>query len=255
MIELSFKRKENGVPNIYRKDIEEIATSLIEDYNPQLLTNPQEMDIDHFVEFYMGMNLDYQYLSSDCRYLGMCIFNDTNKIIVFNPEERKAEYFSASAGTVLLERSMVYDPKQEHRTRFSLGHEAGHYILDKDYYLCHPDQLYLFDKPANPEPMVKCKIADIEGNYRGNPRNWDDSTRMEWQCDALSESLLMNKKSVSILMKELGRIQDEETLNIIRVKEMVRLYNVSYKAAELRLRHLGFVREDDSNDYAFLASY
>lgn len=248
MIQPSFKRKENGVPDIYRKDIEEIGICILNDYKPELLSHPQELDLDHFVEFYLGMNIDYQYLSHDGRFLGMCVFNDTNKAIVFDPGKRKAEYFSVSAGTVLLERSMVTDSRQKHRSRFTLGHEASHYILDQDYYSCHPDQLNLFELPD--EPMVKCKVADIEGPFRGDPKNWDDETRMEWQCDELSSVLLMNRPSVRELMKRIGGACNETLLNFRRVEAMVRIYNVSYKAAELRLRHLNYINESDETDYS-----
>ena len=248
MIELGIKRKQNGVPDLYKKDIEEIGSCIIDDYCPDLLRTPQALDIDHFAEFYLGANLDYRYLSTDCRFLGMCVFNDTDKVIIYDEDTRRAEYFSVCARTIIIDKAVVIDPRQEHRYRFSLGHECGHLIKDSEYYCYNPNQLELFGHADS--PMITCKQSSIEGVFKGDPKYWDDRTRMEWQADTFSAVLLMNKESIRELMKQLGTSSNSVMLNYDRVVNISKIYNVSLKAAEIRLRNLGYIDVEDRTDYS-----
>ena len=88
----SFKVKNNGVPVLSKSEIEVIGENYIRDFCPDALSHPQAINIDDFVELYLGMKIDYQYLSNDGRYLGMTVFNDTDKVIIFDPEKRQADY-------------------------------------------------------------------------------------------------------------------------------------------------------------------
>ena len=64
------------------------------------------MDIEGFIEFYLGMTPDYQYLSHNGVYLGMTVFNDTNKVPVYDPATNRAEYISAKARTVIIDNRL-----------------------------------------------------------------------------------------------------------------------------------------------------
>ena len=55
------------------------------DFQPEALKNPMEIDIDGFLEHYLGATPDYQYLSHNMIYLGMTVFQDTNRIPVYDP--------------------------------------------------------------------------------------------------------------------------------------------------------------------------
>lgn len=88
----------------------------------EALRTPQEIDIDLFVQDYLGMEQDFQYLSHCGLYLGMTVFNETDKIPVYNPAKYCAEYISAKANTVIIDNSLL-EENQEHRYRFTMGHE------------------------------------------------------------------------------------------------------------------------------------
>ena len=47
---------------------------------PEALKSPQEIDIDLLAQDYLGMDQDFQYLSHCGVYLGMTVFNDTDKV-------------------------------------------------------------------------------------------------------------------------------------------------------------------------------
>lgn len=66
-------------------------------------------------------------------YLGMTVFNDTNKVPIYDPATNRAEYISAKARTVIIDNRLL-DENQRHRFRFTLGHEGGHDIFHSGYF-------------------------------------------------------------------------------------------------------------------------
>ena len=59
----TFRKKKNGVPVLSKGDIEVIAHNFVRDFQPEALTVPQELKMEEFIECYLGMTPDYQYLS------------------------------------------------------------------------------------------------------------------------------------------------------------------------------------------------
>ena len=138
------KRKRSGAPVLSRKEIDVIGQNIVGDFMPEALKSPQEIDIDLLAQDYLGMDQDFQYLSHCGVYLGMTVFNDTDKVPVYDPQNNCADYISAKAHTVIIDK-MLLEENQEHRYRFTMGHEAGHEFLHKEYFAYDPDQMTLFD--------------------------------------------------------------------------------------------------------------
>lgn len=133
MIFQSYRKKYNGVPILRKTEIDTIAERCIMDFNPDMLREPMEIDIDSFVQNYLGLRQDFQYLSHSGVYLGMMVFEDTCKVPVYVPEANRVEYISAKAGTVIIDRRLL-EKGQEHRYRYTMGHESGHSIFHKGYF-------------------------------------------------------------------------------------------------------------------------
>ena len=101
----SLRVKRNGVPILKKTEIDVIGERFVKDFQSDVLTNPSPVDIEGFIEFYLGMTPDFQYLSHNGVYLGMTVFNDTNKVPVFDPATNRAEYISAKARTACWTRT------------------------------------------------------------------------------------------------------------------------------------------------------
>jgi len=128
MIPIDCKRKKDGTPILSARDIDVDAERLIFDFDETLLQEPFEIPIETFVECYQELTIDYHFLSHCGVYLGMMIFNDTDKLAIYNPIKKEAEYIHANAGTIILDNSLL-EPGQEHRYRFTVAHEGpGHGI-------------------------------------------------------------------------------------------------------------------------------
>lgn len=232
-----FKTKHNGVPVLSKKQIEIIGENFIRDFCPQALEIPQEIDIDAFCENYRGLTIDYQYLSNDGRYLGMMVFNDTDRVIVYDPEHNRADYIHANARTVLIDNTLL-EENQEHRYRYTVGHEVGHDVFHFGYFGCDVNQLSMFDMTQQ-GPMVQCRVQSIEGSSNAL-RFWSDADWMEWQANFFSSVILMPATSVRKLIKS-KKYKTELFKEYCMIQDMVRTFNVSPEAAKYRLKELGFI--------------
>lgn len=237
-----YRTDRKGVPILSKNEIDQLAENYIRDFCPEAMENPMQIDIDSFAQNYLGMKQDFQYLSNNGVYLGMTVFNDTDKVIVYNPESNTAEYISAEARTMIIDNNLL-EERQERRYRFTVPHECGHDIFHTQYFGYNPDQMSFLE---NQEPMIKCRTANLNENKR--PAVWDDKATMEWQANFFASALLMPKSMVIKLVKEENELLknlkyrwfdiSNDELTIIRIS---RTFNVSEEAARYRLQGLGLI--------------
>ncbi len=235
MIRLHLRKTAQNVPLLSAHEINGLAERILSDYCGEVLRKPQPLNIENLLEKYLQLQMDYQYLSNDGHILGMTVFNDTNKVIIFLPEYQKAEYLHADRGTIIIDNNLL-DPRQERRYRFTIGHECAHWILHNDYYAYNPDQLSLLD---NSEPFVQCR--EINGcDLQANKRAWSQTRWLEWQADKLSAALLMPE---TILRRWVGNHPFSSFLDAHScIKNLAAVFNVSEQAAFLRLHDLNLIR-------------
>lgn len=240
-----YKHKSNKVPILSKNDIDFFAEAYVKDFQPEALVTPMEFNIDLFVEEYLELVVDYQYLSCDLRYLGMTIFNDTHKVIIFDPARNQADYISANAGTVIIDNSLLQD-SQEHRYRYTMAHESAHWIFHKAYFGYDPNQLSLFDLDV---PFIQCRDINKDYYHIRDTKNWDDHKWMEWHADKFASAILMPKSSIEIF------IQSNPSLNTPNaiISGVVYKYTVSAEAATYRLSDLGIIKRKINNTYEQLS--
>ena len=241
--------KNNGVPVLSKKELNDIGERFIADFQPEALKEPQPVDIDGFAELYLGMTPDYQYLSHNGVYLGMTIFNDTNRVVIFDPTTNRAEYISAKARTMIIDRRLL-DENQQHRYRFTVGHEVSHDILHSGYFSYNPDQLTLFDNDTY-GAMIQCRV-DSANNPKTDTHLWDDHDWMEWQANYFSSAILMPKCAVQLVANKYPRNSlMENPVNRARlVSDVSNTFDVSTEAAVIRLKDMGYIPSDDQTSYS-----
>lgn len=228
-----FNTNAHFLPILSRTEIDRIGEKLVEDFNPDAVRVPTEIDIDRFITRYLGMTQDFQYLSHCGLYLGMTVFNDSDRIVVFNPGKQRAEFISARAGTVIIDNSLLAD-NQEHRYRFTAGHEAAHRILHTAYF----EQLALKNSSAaDIMPMVQCRADSTLIQRKPNLRK-TDSDWMEWQANRLSSSILMPR---SMVIKAAKCAERKSCSANAAMEAVIQIFNVSNDAAYYRLQELGLV--------------
>ena len=195
-----------------------------------------------FVENYLGVTLDYDYLSNDHRYLGMTIFNDTNQLPIWVPEHGEAEYREVSAGTIIID-TYLEEVGNEGRRNYTLGHESWHWIGHQGYFSYNPNQMSLFE--GNNEPFIQCRDIMTHRNIPSRTETWDKQKWMEWQADVFSAAFLMPKESVRILVAKNFSLPISDLINMVSF-----YFRVSKTAAKYRLIDLGIIKEE-SYDIVF----
>lgn len=234
MIRPRFRLDGNRVPILSRNDIDALGEMYVRDFCPEAMKEPQAIDIDQFVGFYLGMTQDFAWLSNDGRYLGMTVFNDTGRIIVYDPERNEADYMAAKAGTVIIDNTLLEEGK-ERRYRFTMGHESGHGILHTAHFAYDPNQISFLD--GDYAPVIQCRRDSVATIARKDKGRWTAQEWMEWQANQMASSLLMPRSMVYKLIRNMpvARDVDFEMQAILATAEV---FDVSYEAAQYRL--LGF---------------
>lgn len=236
MYKPAFKSTSNCVPVLSRDMIDTFAENFISDFKPEALTTPMEINVDDFLENYLGITPDYQYLAHKLIYLGMTVFHDTNKIVVFHPIAQKAEYISAKADTVIFDTRLL-EASQEHRYRFTAGHESGHIVFHRDYF----DHMARMSKFFNMDIMefIQCRSLPNGETKKGNLKTNNDW--LEWQANQFSSSLLMPKTAVLKLIDEFDLTSDFGVYDALI--EMENVFNVSFEAATHRLSGMRMIKQ------------
>lgn len=237
MFKYSYRRKPSLAPLLRRDEIERIALGMLSDYKPELLSNPQEVDIEDFTQNYLMAHHDYQFLSNNGVYLGMTIFDASDKVVVYNPKTEQAEYISEEANTIIIDKGLL-GKAEEHRYRFTVGHEAGHVALPHAGFF--RKQAYDTSKE---QTAVACRELGTFSFTEKGPETWTDEEWIEWQADVFASALLMPepmvRKVAGNVMEHDAGIFGEASTKIHTVHTVQRIFNVSKAAAENRLRRLG----------------
>ena len=236
-----YRTNRKGVPILSRNEINAIAENYVRDFQESALGAPEPLDIEGFLEIYLGMSQDYQYLSNNGVFLGMTVFNETDRVPVYDPLTNQAVYIHADENTVIIDRRLIEDEKQEHRLRYTLGHEAGHGIFHTGYFYRDPNQISFFD--GEDEPMIRCR-KDTIGFRRQptDPHYWTDSDWMEWQTNTLSGALLMPRSMVLKLFRQNDTSGSRVRRVACTIRDLITECNVSHEAALYRLSDLGCIQ-------------
>jgi len=245
---INFRTDYSGVPIVSKKDLDHLGEEIIGDFCAEAVIEPMAIDIERFIQSYLGLEQDFQHLSSNGVYLGMTVFNDTNKVPVYDPETGRAEYISAKAGTVLIDHRLL-EENQGNRYRFTLAHESSHTILHASSFTYNPDQTCLFE--VEDIPMIRCRMAELAYGPRKPVSQWTAKDRVEWQANRLSSAILMPKKMVDKLVSDRNRepphseegtspartlCQSLETVSLVS-----ETFKVSKEAAIYRLQDLNLI--------------
>lgn len=254
-MDISIPRKKNGLPLLYKSDIEEIAELYLEDFNPQILKEPMPTPIDEFLENYLQLDMDYADITPDESILGLTAF-DNGFLTVYDSEHKRDRDIYVKEGTVVIDNALL-SKKQEGRCRFTCGHESGHWILHRKMFKSNKNQLSIFDIINDKEvPSIKCLKRSFE-NYTSKRTFKTDNDWMEWHANYMSSCLLMPKKTFKIVTQNvfeklgiyddhivLGQDFDTDEIADEISKKISKVFDVSMQAASIRLRQLRYIREE-----------
>lgn len=227
----------NGIPIISNDDIDALGERLVADFSPSLIFTPAEIDIDRFVTKYLKLQQDFYYLSHCGVYLGTTVFQTTDALPVYDSELNCAKYAHVDAGTVIIDSSLL-EESQEHRYRFTMGHEGSHSILHPSYYL---NSIGVTDDERL-HSYVRCradfKASKIEAHQ--NRYHLSDKQRLEQQANRLASAILMPKCTVKMVLARIPN-RGQRNWGHYTAQRLSDVYNVSEETAFYRLKELGYL--------------
>lgn len=254
-MEIDIPRRSNGLPLLYKSDIEEIAELYLGDFNSQILEEPMPTPIEEFLENYLHLEMDYADITPDGSVLGLTAF-DNGLLTVYDSEHNKDRDIYVKKGTVIIDNSLLVE-EQEGRCRFTCGHEGGHWICHREMFKSNENQLNIFDMlNSRKAKSIKCLKRNFE-NYSFKRTFKTDNDWMEWHANYMSSCLLMPKKTFKIaahnIFKETGIYNDyivlgqdfeiDELADEVP-REISKVFDVSMQAASIRLKQLRLIREE-----------
>jgi Zn-dependent peptidase ImmA (M78 family) len=247
MLELNTSYTLSQVPYLTYGALEEFAEAIVRDAAPECLNTPRPIDAEGFIEFYLGMTVEYRHVCGDRRILGLTAFNDG--VVPITDEQMGApDLIAVKAGTVIIDSSLSAK-RNLPRLRFTAMHEAAHWLLHR--------KAFAEDNPfGTPGVYENQYIAAKEGrvDYSRSQMERNDSERIERQADFLASAILMPRPAMRVAFRDYFSFYNEKPHRIIRgVTPMddchaeqlpvyvAGLFNVSNCAALIRLEKLSAI--------------
>ncbi|MHA6647236.1 ImmA/IrrE family metallo-endopeptidase [Aerococcus urinae] len=225
----------NNVPVLSFKEIEQLAVDIISDYDLKYLKEPQSFDVDDFIEFYLGCDIEIVHLSHNHCYFGRYVFNEGEDVPIYYPETNKVYALQTDPNTILLDAYLTETPEREHLRRFTLMHEGGHGVTHQRYYKGIDKQLTLFDMDDYGEPQASSTSNSILGYGKKRTLKTDEDW-LEYQANSFASCMLMNRMALEILLNRYSYSLKTSTLQrVFIIDEISKTFEVSYEAAEVRL--------------------
>jgi len=249
MIKLKPKRVDRAnknMPILYDYEIDEFAHAVLEDYKPQLLREPVAIDYEHFLESYLGVTLMFKdiYNEDESRPILAITAYDDGTWKMFDREKMRISHMLLRANTVVID-NYVLERGREGTATFTGMHEGSHILIDSK---------------ESARGIVYCRRGSIE-SFEGRSTKRTPEQWREYHADYCASALTMAnatfKPYVNGLMREydvwkgsivLGVDDDLDILARDILPECIReVYNVSKRAAYIKLKKTGFVYDNSNN--------
>ena len=248
MIQLQTSYSFSRVPYISNDGLDAYAEAVIADFAPELLHTPGQVDVEAFLEFYLGLSTRYCRISYDRKVLGMTAFNN-GLLQVVDEETGTTEPIPVTSGTVILDTSLT-GKRNLARLRFTSMHEGSHWMIHRE--------AFTEDNPFGHIGVYENQyLAAKEGriDYSRSQKERTDIERIERQADFLSSALLMPRPALREAYRAFFCSYGEAPRRIIKgggnpmddcfakalPEYVANLFGVSGRAALIRLEKLNAI--------------
>lgn len=146
---------------------------------------------------------------------------------------------------------------KEGRFRYTVGHEIGHWVQHRHYFLENPDQQVLFPKTAS-TPTVICRTsqakepierqADYFSAYLLMPK---DMVLAAWERQRGSMVPYIYNRAARENLRAMGFVEPDDLLASMAIEfvasEIAPTFKVSAKAMQIRLEELKLLHREDGS--------
>lgn len=246
MLELITSYTFSQIPYIAYDALDAYAESVVGDAMPDTLTVPCAVNVERFVEFYLGMQIEFKRLSYDRQILGMTAFN--SGVVQVIDESGKPDAMFVETGTIIIE-PLLTEKRNTARRRFTYMHEGSHWLLHR--------KAFAADNPMGKVGKFENQyLAAKEGriDYSRSQLERNDSERMERQADFLASAMLMPRTTLRMAFRNFFNYYREKPRKLIRGTDafddclaaqlpeyIAGIFGVSKRAALIRLEKLNAI--------------
>lgn len=218
-MEIDIPRRGNGLPLLYKSDIEETAELYLGDFNSKILEEPMPTPIEEFLENYLHLEMDYADITPDVSVLGLTTF-DNGILTVYYTENNRDKDIQVKKGTVIIDNLLLLD-EREGRYRFTCGHEGGHWICHKEMFKSNENQFNILDMLNDKKAKsVKCLKRNFE-NYSFK----------------IAADNILKEAGIDDNYIILGQDFETDEFAYEIPREISKVFNVSMQAASIRLNN------------------
>jgi len=245
-------------PIISDDNIDKFAEILLNDYKQELLKEPGPINYLHFLESYLGANIEIMDIYyEDNPIWGVTSFNDGERLEVFDRKRKCIKWNKLKKRTIVLD-NYVMQKGREGLALFTGLHEAGHLWLHSGVYTRPTGQMSLFGEPKK-RKVVCCRKGDIVNFGKGSGYR----TAKEWRehhANYFAAAVAMPKSTFVPFVKKMIAVQDfgedltSNTFALFFTEYLPKIisdaYGVSKQAAYVRLCKFGFDRLEKKSQLA-----
>lgn len=227
-----------GILVISDADIETFVCRQLRDYQKGYFDTPHPLDIDNFLENYLGIKVSYHGLSLNNSTLGAtALVNGTIPIIDSLGE---LSIRDAHKGDIFIDCEACRNC--ETRIRFTLGHEAGHSQFDTNVNL----------QKLKISESISDTFTDIFAQERKTPSKKSPRDWMEHHANRYATYLLMPKifvrklwkfyRNIYFSKKRITRLRPKRLWLVIH--DIAKELNVAQYSIALRLLELNLISKE-----------
>jgi Zn-dependent peptidase ImmA (M78 family) len=238
------------VPYLTDEALDNYAETVVRDAMPDALISPTILDVGRFVEFYLGLRVEYKRISpsgAKKQILSVIAF-DSGIVQVYDDAGMLAQPLYVESGTVVIDPSLM-QKRNLPRCRFTFMHESAHWLVHREAF----SQDNPFGTPGKFENQY---LAAKEGriDYVRSQKERNDNERIERQADFLASAMLMPKTTLRMAFVEFfryfkakpraiirGRSELDDGFAVMLPQYIAKSFGVSHRAALIRLEKLNAI--------------
>lgn len=236
----------SGLPQVDIEFLENLGSEILREYQPWVFDVPCATNIYDLIYNHLHLEVYNEILSPDVSILGLISFKDQKLPIYNNRMEKDSR--EVVVGNIVIDPRLREIPT---RYRFTLGHEACHWILHRTFYENPNKRDYIFRHTGF--SYVACK-KDPKEYGRKNPKEAEtDDEWVEWQSDNLTGAIFMPRETfipaACQIMQDLG-YEDmylvagrRDPNRDVVLDQLASIFQVSRRSVKIRMRMLGLYVE------------
>jgi len=246
---------------MFDREIDELAHAILADYKPDLLREPGKINLEHFLEHYLGANVQFHDIYNDDPehpILALTTFTE-GSVNVFNREKECVSSIVVPARTIIIDNE-VMDQGNEGFALFSGLHEGGHLTLHWNVFvddngIAHGrKEATAYGRKDDTASVICCRRENIE-NYGFTKKERSPADWREHQADYYAAAIAMPNATFIPFVHQffrdnevykghikMGYNPDLDILAHDLLPEYIsEVYGVSRRAARIKLRKCGIV--------------